>query len=414
MEYVASHSSGAVEWASAFCSRCARAAPRFAPSRMAIYLVTLLCVLNHAGFSGSRVLMPLYALELGAGQFVVGIIIGLYALCPMFLAIYAGQLVDRVGPRLPMLAGTVGTGAGLLLPYFFPGLTTLYVSAVVLGTSFQFFFVAVHGTAGAIGGAENRVRNYTWVSIGFSLAALCGPLIAGFSIDYLGHVPAYLALALCTIVPALLLWLRPDFLPKATAGTKGEVEKRNALDLLRIPKLRTSFIASGLISAAFDLYQLYFPIYGHAIGLSASTIGIIVGTFAGGVFAIRVVLPYLVRRFAETDILIYAIGVGALTFILFPLLENPFLLAAVAFVLGLGCGCGQPISGSLIYSLTPAGRQSEGAGVRVMFNNVVHLVVPVVFGAIGTALGFVPVFASISMLLLSGSVYTHRSSARAA
>lgn len=379
---------------------------------MAIYFVTLLCVMNHAGFSGSRVLMPLYALELGAGQFVVGIIIGLYALCPMFLAIYAGQLVDRVGPRLPMFAGTVGTGAGLLLPYFFPGLTTLYVSALVLGTSFQFFFVAVHGTAGAIGGAENRVRNYTWVSIGFSLAALFGPLIAGFSIDYLGYGPAYLALALCTIVPALLLWLRPDLLPKPAARTKGGIEKKNTLDLLRIPKLRTSFIASGLIAAAYDLYQLYFPIYGHAIGLSASTIGMIVGVFAGGVFAIRVVLPWLMRRFAETDLLIYAIGVGGLTFLLFPLLENPFLLAGVAFVLGLGCGCGQPISGSLTYSLTPPGRQSEGAGVRVMFNNAVHLVVPVVFGGIGTALGFMPVFASISVLLLSGSVYTHRSNAR--
>jgi MFS family permease len=381
---------------------------------MAIYLVTLLCVMNHAGFSGSRVLMPLYALELGAGQFVVGIIIGLYALIPMFLAIHVGQLVDRVGPRLPMLAGTVGTGIGLILPYLFPGLATLYVSAIVMGTSFQFFFVAVHGTAGAIGGAENRVRNYTWVSIGFSLAALAGPLIAGFSIDYLGHVTAYLALALCTIVPALLLWLRPGFLPKATPRPRGEVAKKNVLELLSIPKLRTSFIASGLISAAFDLYQLYFPIYGHAIGLSASTIGIVVGTFAGGVFAIRVALPWLMRRFAETDVLIYAIGVGALTFILFPLLENPFLLAGVAFVLGLGCGCGQPISGSLIYSLTPPGRQSEGAGVRVMFNNIVHLVVPVVFGAIGTALGFVPVFGSISMLLFSGSIYTHRSNARAA
>ena len=44
---------------------------------MAIYLVTLLCVMNHAGFAGSRVLMPLYALELGAGQFEVGLIIGL-------------------------------------------------------------------------------------------------------------------------------------------------------------------------------------------------------------------------------------------------------------------------------------------------------------------------------------------------
>jgi len=379
---------------------------------MAIYLVTLLCVLNHAGFSGSRVLMPLYALELGAGRFEVGIMIGLYALCPMFLAIFIGQLVDRVGPRIPMLAGTVGTGLSLLLPYFFPGLTTLFITAVILGTSFQLFFVAVHGTAGAIGGAENRVRNYTWVSIGFSIAALCGPLIAGFSIDYLGHVPAYLSLAACTIVPALLIWLKPGFLPRASAPPKDGTKKKNTLDLLHLPKLRTSLIGSGLIASAYDLYQLFFPIYGHAIGLSASTIGVTMGMFAVGIFAIRVVLPWMVRRFAEADILIYAIGLAGLTFLLFPATENPYLLAMVSLVLGFGCGCGQPISGSLIYSLTPPGRQSEGAGVRVMINNVVHLVLPVTFGGIGAALGFVPIFGLISALLVSGSVYAYRSNAR--
>ena len=377
---------------------------------MAIYLVVLICVLNHSGYAGSRMLMSLYALELGADQFSIGIIMALYALCPMLLAIYAGKLVDRVGPRLPMLAGTVGTLVGLLLPYSFPGLATLYVSAFVLGTSFQFFFVAVHGTAGAIGGAGNRVRNYTAISIGFSLAAFFGPLIAGFSIDYLGHLPAYLALAACTIVPALLLWLGPDILPKAAIGRSEAEHKKSAFDLLRVRKLRNTIIASSLISTAWDLYQFYFPIYGHSIGLSASAIGVIIGAFAVAVFVIRIVLPSLVRRWTEFEILIYAIALAGISFLLFPLFENPYLLAAVSFLLGLGVGCGQPLSGSLIYHLAPPGRAAEGAGVRVMFNNVTHLTVPLLFGGIGTAFGFAPVFASCSALLLSGSYYSYRSS----
>lgn len=379
---------------------------------MAIYLVTLLCVLNHAGFAGSRMLMSLYALELGADQFRVGVIMALYALGPMLLAIYAGKLVDRVGPRLPMLAGTAGTAAGLLLPYVFPGLTTLYVSAVVLGTSFQFFFVAVHGTAGAIGGAENRVRNYTAISIGFSLAAFFGPLIAGFSIDYLGHLPAYLALAACTVVPMLMLWLGPDILPKAAPGAGEGEQKQSAFDLLRDRKLLNTLIASGLISAAWDLYQFYFPIYGHSIGLSASAIGVIISAFAVAVFVIRIVLPSLVRRWSEFEILIYTIALAGVSFLLFPLTENPYLLAAVSFLLGLGVGCGQPLSGSLIYHLSPPGRAAEGAGVRVMFNNVTHLGVPLLFGGIGTAFGFAPVFVSCSALLLFGSYYGHRYHAR--
>jgi predicted MFS family arabinose efflux permease len=376
---------------------------------MAIYLIALMCLLNHTGFSGSRVLMSLYALHLGADQLQVGLIMSLYALCPVLLAVYAGRIIDRVGPRLPMLTGTIGVLAGLLLPFFYPGLATLYVSAFVMGTASQFFFVAVQGTAGAIGAPLDRVRNYTVLSIGFSIAIFFGPMIAGFSIDYFGHLAAFVALAACTVPAVLMLWLKPGFLPKAApAGAEGRA-KSSAFDLLRLPKLRNTLIASSLLSAAWDLYQFYFPIYGNAIGLSASVIGLVMAMFAAAVFVVRMTLPHLASRLTEFQILIYAIAVAGASFLLFPLFENPVLLAMVSFLLGLGVGCGQPISGALIYHLTPAGRAAEGAGMRVMFNNGTHVMVPLAFGGLGTALGFGPVFTSCSALLLAGSYYAHRS-----
>ncbi|MEI7671851.1 MAG: MFS transporter, partial [Deltaproteobacteria bacterium] len=135
---------------------------------MAIYLIVLMCTLTHAGFGGSRVAVSLYALSLGANQFAIGVIMALYGLCPMLLAVSIGKLADRVGPRLPMLLGTTGVSIALLLPSLFPGLVTLYLSALLVGTSFHFFFVAVTGVAGGIGGTGNRVRNYALVSLGFS------------------------------------------------------------------------------------------------------------------------------------------------------------------------------------------------------------------------------------------------------
>src|SRR5512147_1171149 len=125
---------------------------------MAIYLIVLMCALNHAGFGGSRVVVSLYALELGANQFAIGVMMALYALCPMLLAVSIGKLADRIGPRLPMLLGTAGISLALVLPPFFPGLATLYISALLLGTSFHFFFVTATGIAGGIGGAGNRVQ----------------------------------------------------------------------------------------------------------------------------------------------------------------------------------------------------------------------------------------------------------------
>jgi MFS family permease len=155
------------------------------------------------------------------------------------------------------------------------------------------------------------------------------------------------------------------------------------------------------------LYLFYFPIYGHSIGLSASAIGIVISTFAVAVFAIRVALPGLARRMSEFQILLYAIGFAGAVFLLFPLFHDPYLLAVASFLLGLGCGVGQPMSMSLIYSLAPPGRASEGAGLRVTFNHFTHLVVPLAFGGIGTAFGFAPVFLSCSAVLMGGSGFAY-------
>jgi MFS family permease len=277
---------------------------------MAIYLIVLMCLLSHCGFGGSRVVITLYALQLGANQFTVGMLMALYALVPMIFAVAIGRLADRVGARIPMLLGTTGVAVALLLPPIFPSLVTLYVSALLLGTSFHFFFVTVTGIAGGIGGAENRARNYALVSMGFAAAGFIGPTSAGFSIDYFGHLPTFVILATFMTGPILLLWLKPGFLPRGRKTAEEGVDHR-LMDLWRMPVLRTTFVASGIISSAWDLFQFYMPVYGHSIGLSASAIGVILGVFAAATFVIRIVLPYLVKRYSETQILTYAIFVAA-------------------------------------------------------------------------------------------------------
>lgn len=375
---------------------------------MAIYLTLVLIVLTHVAFSGSRVVVSLMALESGATQMQVGILMALYAVCPMLFAIAIGRLADRVGARPPMLLGAVGVGIALALPALWPSMTTLYVSSLLLGTSFHFFFVTVTGIAGGIGGAENRSRNYALTSLGFSGAGFIGPLIAGFTIDYLSHVAAFLMLAAFIVIPVLMLWLRPGFLPGA-ASLPGAVRVGGAMDLWRAPRLRNTFVASGFISAGWDLFNFYMPVYGHGIGLSASAIGMILGAFALATFVIRAVLPWLLKHSSEAQILIYAIFVAAGAFTLFPLFQNPYALGAVGFLLGLGLGCGQPMSMSLIYSLAPAGRASEAAGLRVTVNNVTHLVIPLVFGTLGTAFGYAPVWLGNSLLLGAGGWLVRRS-----
>jgi MFS family permease len=339
------------------------------------------------------------------------------ALCPMLIALYVGRLVDRLGGRVPMLIGATGVAAAVLIPFAFEGIVALCAMAVLVGTAFQFFFVPTQGITGALGGPEDRARNYSLLALGFSIASFIGPLVAGYSIDYLGYRTAYLVLAVGPLAAALLLWRKGGLLPRAAVTKGAKKEKGSSFGLLRNAKMRDAIVASSLISVGWDLYQFYFPIYGHSIGLSPSTIGTIISTFALAVFAIRLVLARLARKYTEFELLLYGIGFAGAALLLFPLFRDPYLLALASFVLGLGCGVGQPMSMSLIYALSPPGRASEGAALRVMFNHGTHLIVPIAFGGIGTALGFAPVFISASAVLLGGSWYgqwTERKEAKAA
>ena len=366
-------------------------------------LIVLICVLNHIGVAGSRVGIPLYALELGANQFTIGVLMALFALCPTLFSIVIGKFSDRVAPRLPAIIGTAGIALGLLLVPLFPGVAVLYVSTFLLGLANQLFNIPVEAAVGGIGGADNRARNYAYVSMGFSAASFLGPLVAGVSIDYLGSPQVFLVLAAFTLVPMLILCLKPDFLPNVVKHP-GPVSRGSVLDLWRIPNLRITIIAGSIIVSAWDLFQFYLPIYGHSIGLSASAIGTIIGMVSVASFVVRGVIPWLVKILSEAQILIYSIFIAGLTFALLPFFVNAYALAAIAFLLGLGVGCATPIGMSFIYVLTPQGRVAESMGLRKTLNQGTHIVIPLVFGVVGTAFGFTTVFLSNAVLLAASGL----------
>jgi hypothetical protein len=67
---------------------------------------------------------------------------------------------------------------------------------------------------------------------------------------------------------------------------------------------------------------------------------------------------------------------------------------------------------SLLYEASPAGRQGEVVGVRTTVLNVSSTALPLVFGAVGSALGMGPVFWGIATSLLTGGYAAGRKARR--
>jgi MFS family permease len=178
--------------------------------------------------------------------------------------------------------------------------------------------------------------------------------------------------------------------------------------LLRKRELRHVLIASGTLSMGWDLYTFVLPIYGSRIGLSASTIGTIMGTFALATFAVRLAMPLLVRRVKEWQVITAALAISAGAYSLFPLVTSVALLMSLSFILGIGLGCAQPMVMALHYSVSPPGRQGEAVGVRTTVLNTSSTLLPLLFGALGLALGMGPVFWSMAAILGAGGYFANR------
>ena len=129
----------------------------------------------------------LFALELGASEFTVGVLISLFALLPTFLSVSAGRLIDRSGPQRPLEVALGALALAAALPFVFPFLATLYLSATLLGVSFMYVHIAMNSVFGAHGSPEQRAVNFSWLAFGFSVSNSIGPLVAGYAIDWFGH-----------------------------------------------------------------------------------------------------------------------------------------------------------------------------------------------------------------------------------
>lgn len=365
-----------------------------------ITLITLLTLAMQGGHMGSRVVASLLALSLGAGPMLIGVLIASYSIFQLAFALVVGRISDRYGSRWPMLGGAIAFGCGLVIPAASPTLPALFVSAPLIGIGFVFFNVAAQNLAGTLGSAAERTRNFSTMGLGYSSGHMIGPVLAGIMIDRYGFGPAYIAFAVLTLAPILALAASRQL---GAHGARSEPPASSAFDLLRLPPLRRMIIVSGLVTTGWDLYTFYVPIYGHSIGLSASTIGTILGAFAAASFIVRVALPVLTRRFSVETVLAAAMCIAALLFLPFTFIEFVPALLALSFGIGLTLGVSQPLTLNLTYNRSPAGRSGEVTGLRLTINNITHIAVPLAAGSVGALLGIAPVFwASAGILLASG------------
>jgi len=367
---------------------------------MPLYSILALAWINAIVVRGGRVLLALYALNLGAEPLTIGFLAATFSAFPTLLSWHAGRFADRFGSRWLLVLGGAGGGLGMLVPFLVRGLPAVFVAAAMIGLSFAIYNVSLQNLVGLLSTPANRTQNFSNYSLMMSLADFIGPMTVGFSIDHVGHATACLYLGLLSLVPVTVIAISGGGLP---GGTRHLSEAGGGIrKMLAHAGVWKVLATSSLLQSGQDLFQFYIPVYAHSINLSASAIGVILAMNSASAFVVRMVLSRLIARIGQERVLMIAFTLGALSFMLVTFFTNSHILAAIAFMFGLGMGCGQPIVTMLMFSKSSEGRSGEALGLRMTVNHMTRVVGPVMFGAIATAFGLFAVFWANALMLGTG------------
>ena len=367
---------------------------------------TLACLIGvqvclNGCMAGVRMAAPLLSLRLGYSTAAVGILLALFAFIQLFLAIPAGRYADRHSLRRPIgfCMGFAVLGAGLVAMW--PVFPVLCVAALLTGGATGVSVITLQRHAGRLANDPVQLKQvFSWLAIAPSVANFIGPFLAGLMIDHAGFRASFATMAGL----ALLSWFLVRKSVEIPEQKNADQEERNSSwDLLTEPRMRHLLLVNWLLTSCWDVHTFVLPVLGHERGISASVIGVILGAFAIAATVVRLFMPVIAARLREWAVITVAMATTAVLCGVYPLVQSPLAMGVCSVLLGLSLGSVQPMVMSALHQITPPHRQGEALGLRLMSINVSSILMPMVFGTVGAAIGVSSVFWAVGATVACGT-----------
>ncbi len=361
-------------------------------------IATIICV--HACMATTRVTASLWVLNQGYGEASVGMLLSLFAVAPIALSLWAGRLADRHGFHRPVGVGVALAFAGALLALLIPKLWAIATGCLLCGGAVAVAAVALQREAGLMAEQPGELKKiFSWMALGPALSNALSPIIAGLLIDHIGMTAAFGFAALLPLLAWALARKVPRNPPKVVTKS---FRQPAAWDLFRLPAYRRLLLVNLALSAGWDAHSFVVPVVGHARGLSAASIGLVLGSFAAAATAVRLAIVRFADDIDEARALRAAMALATLTFLAYAWLPGTLGLMLGSALLGTALGSVQPMILAMMHRATPPERHGQALGLRMLTVNGATVSMPMGFGMLAAATALAaPMWVMAGALLLA-------------
>jgi DHA1 family tetracycline resistance protein-like MFS transporter len=326
-----------------------------------------------------KLVTTLYGSDLSAGSRVFGWFVASYALMQFLFSPVLGNLSDAYGRRRVLLISLLGGGVDYLLMAFSPDLKWLFVGRVISGITGA-NIAAANAYIADVSPPAERAKNFGLIGACFGAGFILGPALGGVLGEYGLRVP-FMAAALLALLNTLYGFF---VLPESLAP-----EHRRRFDWSRVNPLASlralgrfpvvlgltatillERLAHDSLPSTWVLFTTYrFGWTEAQNGLSLALVGLMFGIVQGGVAG------KFVAKFGERRALLFGLSMGALSFLLYGLATQGWMLYVIIVVTSIG-GVGDPALMSMITKLVPAAEQGALQGALSSVQSVAAIAGP--------------------------------------
>ncbi|MFG2027921.1 MFS transporter [Streptomyces sp. NPDC048825] len=345
------------------------------------------------------------ALALGADERAVGVIAGVYALLPLFVAVPLGRRTDhgRCAPLLPI--GVVLIAGGCALSGIADSLLAMAAWSGVMGLGHLCFVIGAQSIVARQSAPHEQDRNFGHFTIGASLGQLVGPIAAGVLIggpDMAGtSALALLVAGAGAAVAFTSLWRIEHRTPAKSRTPQGE--RVPVHRILRSRGVPAGIFISLAVLSATDILTAYLPVVGEHRGIPPSVIGLLLSLRAAATIACRLVITPMLRLLGRAALLtstcLLAAALCAGIAVPVPVWALAVILAALGFCLGVG----QPLSMTTVVQAAPPDARSTALALRLTGNRLGQVAAPAAAGLVAGVAGVAAPFVMLGALLVIAS-----------
>lgn len=348
------------------CRKVAVTLRAVSSSRRTQFLVIFLTILlSTIGFGVCIPVLPLYAEQFGASEFVNGLLTGVFALVMFVFAPLWGKLSDRVGRRPVLLFSVLGSAVGYFIMGWAGSLAWLFVARIIDGASGG-NIAAAQAYIADISSPESRSKAMGMIGAAFGLGFIIGPAIGGILSQWSPHAPFYFVGVLCLVNAVLVYTSLPESLPvERRKSAQAQLPIRELLSHADSSIFVRVAVSYFVCLAAFSIMTAVFSLFGkHRFGLDEQHIGYIMAAIGViGVIMQGGVLRRLLPLFGEVKLARAGFVMLLLSFLLLPLTQGMTSLLAVSCLIALGNSLTQPTLNGLASRSVDAAWQGRAMGL---------------------------------------------------